>query len=99
MIIAIPSVTNYINDSRKSAYVDTAKEIVSGTRNLVNEGKLGMYDTSATYYIPVDYINTENALKSAHSCFHTHCMPKQHFNSKSQLLKHPNMGLYSCDLI
>ncbi len=28
MIIAIPSVTNYISNSRKSAYVDTAKEIV-----------------------------------------------------------------------
>ena len=25
MIIAIPSVTKYISDSRKSAYVDTAK--------------------------------------------------------------------------
>ena len=42
MIIAIPSVTKYISDSRKEAYVDTAKEIVSGTRNVVNEGKLGM---------------------------------------------------------
>ena len=69
MIIAIPSVTRYINDSRKSAYVDTAKEIVSGTRNLVNEGKLGMYDTTATYYIPADYINTENALKSPYGEF------------------------------
>ena len=59
MIIAIPSVTKYINDSRKSAYVDTAKEIIGGARNLVNEGKLGMYDTSATYYIPAKYIKTE----------------------------------------
>ena len=69
MIIAIPSVTSYINDSRKNAYVDTAKEIVSGTRNLVNEGKLGMYDTTATYYIPANYINTENALKSPYGEF------------------------------
>jgi prepilin-type N-terminal cleavage/methylation domain-containing protein len=69
MIIAIPSVTSYISDSRKSAYVDTAKEIVSGTRNLVNEGKLGMYDPTATYYIPADYINTENALKSPYGEF------------------------------
>jgi prepilin-type N-terminal cleavage/methylation domain-containing protein len=69
MIIAIPSVTNYINDSRKSAYVDTAKEIVSGTRNLVNEGKLGMYDTGTTYYIPAKYVNTENGLKSPYGEF------------------------------
>ena len=69
MIIAIPSVTQYINNSRKSAYVDTAKEIVAGTRNLVNEGKLGMYDTNTTYYIPAKYVNTENALKSPYGEF------------------------------
>ena len=69
MIIAIPSVTSYISDSRKSAYVDTAKEIVSGTRNLVNEGKLGMYDTGTTYYIPAKYVNTENSLKSPYGEF------------------------------
>ena len=69
MIIAIPSVTKYINDSRKSAYVDTAKEIVSGTRNLVNEGKLGMYDTGTTYYIPAKYVSTENGLKSPYGEF------------------------------
>ena len=69
MIIAIPSVTKYINDSRKSAYVDTAKEIVSGTRNIVNEGRLGMYDTGTTYYIPAKYINTENSLKSPYGEF------------------------------
>ena len=48
MIIAIPSVTKYISDSRKSSYVDTAKEVVSGVRNVVNSGKLGMYDTGVT---------------------------------------------------
>ncbi len=66
MIIAIPSVTNYISNSRKSAYVDTAKEIVSGTRN---SGKLGMYDTNTTYYIPASYIKTENASKSPYGEF------------------------------
>ena len=69
MIIAIPSVTRYINDSRKSAYVDTAKEIVSGTRNIVNEGKLGMYDTNTTYYIPASCIQTENGTKSPYGEF------------------------------
>ena len=69
MIIAIPSVTKYISDSRKSAYVDTAKEIVGGTRNLVNDGKLGMFDTDATYYIPSSYIKTENASKSPYGEF------------------------------
>ena len=69
MIIAIPSVTRYINDSRKSAYIDTAKEIISGTRNVVNEGKLGMYDTNTTYYIPASCIQTENGTKSPYGEF------------------------------
>ena len=69
MIIAIPSVTNYISDSRKSAYVDTAKEIIGGARNLVNEGKLGMYEKDTTYYIPSSCIKTENALKSPYGDF------------------------------
>jgi len=69
MIIAIPSVTSYINNSRKSAYVDTAKEIISGARNKVNEGKLEMYDTGTTYYIPYDYIGTENGAKSPYGDF------------------------------
>ena len=69
MIIAIPSVTKYISDSRKSAYVDTAKQIVGSTRNQVNEGKLGMYDTNTTYYIPASYIKTENASKSPYGEF------------------------------
>ena len=64
MIIAIPSVTKYISDSRKEAYVKTAKQVVSGARNLVNEGKLEMYDTSATYYIPNSCIRVENGEKA-----------------------------------
>ena len=64
MIIAIPSVTRYISDSRKSAYVDTAKEIVGGARNLVNDGKLEMYDTSVAYYIPNTCIKVENGNKA-----------------------------------
>ena len=69
MIIAIPSVTSYINNSRKSAYVDTAKEVITGARNKVNDGKLGMFDTDATYYIPSSYIKTENASKSPYGEF------------------------------
>ena len=69
MIIAIPSVTKYINDSRKSSYIDTAKEIVSGARTLVNEGTLGMYDTNVTYYIPISCIKSENGTRSPYGEF------------------------------
>ncbi len=69
MIIAIPSVTTYISNSRKSAYIDTAKNIIGGTRNIVNEGKLGIYDTNSTYYIPISCVKTENGNKSPYGEF------------------------------
>ena len=69
MIIAIPSVTTYISNSRKSSYIDTAKNIVGGARNLVNEGKLEMYDPTVTYYIPVSCIKTENGTKTPYGEF------------------------------
>ena len=69
MIIAIPSVTTYISNSRKNSYVDTAKEITGGARNLVNSGKLSMYDVDTTYYIPVKCISTENRSSSPYGDF------------------------------
>ena len=69
MIIAIPSVTSYINNSRKSSYVTTIKEIASGVRNMVNEGKLEMFDTATTYYIPTKCVKTENSQSSPYGDF------------------------------
>lgn len=69
MIIAVPSVTKYITNTRKSAYIDTAKEIIGATRNKVNEGKLEMYDTDVTYYIDARCIHTENSLVSPYGEF------------------------------
>ena len=69
MIIAIPSVTKYISDSRKSSYIDTAKEIIGGARNLVNDGSLEMYDTNVTYYMDTRCVKTENASKSPYGEF------------------------------
>lgn len=39
MIIAIPSVTKYIQNSRKEAYVKTAKSFSRAVMQEVNEGK------------------------------------------------------------
>lgn len=60
MLVAIPSVTRYITDSRKNAYVDTAKQYVKGATNLVNDGKMDMFDPDTTYYIPTSCIKLES---------------------------------------
>ena len=64
MLIAIPSVTRLINDSRKETYLDTARQIVKGAIPMVNGGELDVYDTNTTYYIPASCIPTENSMSS-----------------------------------
>ncbi len=59
MVIAIPSVTKYISNSRKESYATTAKSIVDGAKTIVNEGNLPLFDPTATYYLPYDMIETE----------------------------------------
>ena len=60
MLIAIPSVTSYINNSRKESYVSTIKELIKGTTNIVNSGEIDVNDPNTTYYIPVGAIELEN---------------------------------------
>ena len=69
MIIAIPSVTTYISNSRKSAYIDTAKNIISSARNLVNSGKYEMFNRDVTYYIPVSCLPSENGTRTPYGEF------------------------------
>ena len=53
MLIAIPSVTQQITNSRKNSYIDTASAYVSAVVVKVNEGSLPMFDTHRLYLIPV----------------------------------------------
>ena len=76
MLIAIPSVTNYINNSRKETYANTGKELIKGASHLVTksndvnyEGELDFTDTDTTYYIPYTCINTDKKAKSPYGDF------------------------------
>ena len=69
LIIAVPSVTTYISDSRKNAYIATAKNYINSARNLVNSNGSNMYDTETTYYIPASCIATENQGESPYGKF------------------------------
>ena len=60
MLIAIPSVTTYINNSRKETYVNTIQELIKGTVVKVNSGESDIFDTDTTYYIPTSAIKLEN---------------------------------------
>ena len=66
MLIAIPSVTTYINNSRKETYVDTIKELIKGATIKVNSGELSdISNPDTTYYLPCTCISTENGEASS----------------------------------
>ena len=60
LLIAIPSVTNSINSSRKKSFADNAKTIINSAIIEVNTGDYDMYDPDTTYYIPISCIKTES---------------------------------------
>ena len=69
ILIAVPAVSSYIDDSKRSSYINSAKGIISGARNLANSYKLDMNDPTITYYVPAKYIKTENDLQSPYGNF------------------------------
>lgn len=69
MIIAIPSVTEYINSSRKSAYITIAQQYISSVKNKVNAGEFEMYDTDVTYYVPTKCVSLEKGGDSPFGAF------------------------------
>ena len=69
MLIAIPSVTNYINSSRKEVYVDTSKQLIEGASRMVTKGSISIDDKDTTYYIPCDCIMADKEWKSPYGDF------------------------------
>ncbi len=55
MLIAVPSVTRYIQQSRKKAYVSTASQYVSSVVNMVNSGDLKFYESNTLYLVKVGH--------------------------------------------
>ena len=69
MIIAIPAVSKYINDTKKTGYVSTAKSMANGAKNLINSGSLDIDDVDTTYYIDARCIKVDNDFKSPYGDF------------------------------
>lgn len=64
LIIAIPSVTLYIQSSRKDSYITTATQYIGGVRNKVNSAEWEMYDLNTTYYVPIKCVSLEKGGQS-----------------------------------
>ena len=69
MIIAVPSVTKYINDSRRNGYITTARNVTEGVRNLAYSGTYDLDDKNTTYYVEGSCIKTDNGYRSPYGDF------------------------------
>ena len=61
-LIAIPSVTKYIEESRKSAYVKTIKDTLASLASSVGKSQIKEINKDTTYYIPNECIKNENGI-------------------------------------
>ena len=59
MIIAVPAVSRYINDSRKSTYILTAKEYIDMAKLKLSGFEYSFYDNDMAYFIPISEIPLE----------------------------------------
>ena len=64
MIIAIPSVSKYILDSRDSAYVTSIEKYIEAARNEITDFEYIVNKTNTTYYIPTRCLKVENGEES-----------------------------------
>lgn len=61
MIIAVPSVTEYINDSKKKTYINSAQSYIKETKNMITSRELrGLKRKDTTFYIPISCLHTES---------------------------------------
>ena len=69
MLIAIPSVTRYISDSRKNVYATNAKKYSNSAANKVNSMDFPIIDPNTTYYIPSQCIEMDKKTQSPYGEF------------------------------
>ena len=69
LLIAVPAVSSYIEGSKEGSYVDIARSLANGAKNLATSIRYSMNDSDTTYYIDVNCINTENEIESPYGDF------------------------------
>ena len=60
MIIAVPSVTNYINDSRKTSFTASVSKYIDIAMDDIASLEYSVRNKDYTYYIPTSCLQTEN---------------------------------------
>ena len=69
MIIAVPSVTSYISDSRKKIYISSAKAYIREVQKKMNAGEYKFTDDDTTYYVNISDISLESGGESPYGAW------------------------------
>lgn len=64
LIVVVPSVSRYIEDSRKNTYIRSAEGYIQGVMDMIVSRDLKLKSTDTTYYIPIGCIYVEKEFKS-----------------------------------
>jgi len=64
LAIAIPSVTKYINESRKKTVISSINNYLNGLVSEINDGRYKFTDSNKIYAIPIECISTEREGKN-----------------------------------
>lgn len=67
MVIAIPNITENINQSKKTSYLVDAQRYVESARNIVETNKISVSSKDVTYYIPRVCLPVEKGQKSPYA--------------------------------
>lgn len=59
LLIAVPSVSSYISDSRKSTYIRSAEGYIDGVRQMITSREISVRRKDTTFYIPIECIGSE----------------------------------------
>ena len=59
LIIAIPSVSTYISNSRRSTYISQAEGYIDGVINMIASKEISTRRKDTTYYIPIECIEID----------------------------------------
>ena len=64
MLIAVPSVSTIIMNSRKKTYIVDANRYIEGAKNFINTNDLNLRDETTTFYIPKTCLDMDKSQES-----------------------------------
>lgn len=64
LLIAVPSVSEYISNSRKSTYIRSAEGYIDGVRQMITSREISAKRKDVTFYVPIECIGSEQGGKS-----------------------------------